>query len=357
MALRKKLALLHLALAAGGEVRKSSIGGQGVMEGVMMRSPEDSALAVRKPDGSIVTKKWKNKQRKSKILKLPIIRGVVNFIDMMVQGVGTITDAAKMLDESAVEEYEPSRFEKFVANKTGKNAMDVMMVFAVVIAVVLAVGLFFILPTTITSLIRGSIESVVLINLIDGLIRLAIFLGYMILVTQMKEIKRVFMYHGAEHKTIATYERDLPLTVENARPQRRLHPRCGTSYLLLVMVIAIIVYSFLGWSDNILLRFGLRLLMLPIIAGVAYEVLKATGRSDNIVMRAIRWPGMQLQRLTTREPDDSMLEIAIVAFEMALGEKSEAEIQALIAQYDRSEKPEEPAEAMEYGQQADGAEG
>lgn len=334
------------SLLAASE-KKCSIGGQGVMEGVMMRSPEDSALAVRREDGSIVTKKWKNKQRKSKIAKWPVIRGVVNFIDMMVQGVGTITDAAKMLDESAAEDYEPSRFEKFVANKTGKSAMDVMMVFAVIIAVILAVGLFFILPTTITSLVRGSIESVFLTNLIDGLVRLGIFLAYMVLVTRMKDVRRVFMYHGAEHKTIATFECGEELTVENARTKRRLHPRCGTSYLLLVMVIAIIIYSFLGWSDNLFLRFGIRILMLPVIAGVAYEVLKATGRSENIVMRAIRWPGMQLQRLTTKEPDDSMLEIAIIAFEMALGEKSEEEIAALISQYDRREKAPETAHIEE----------
>lgn len=317
-----------------------SVGGQGIIEGVMMRAPLDSAIAVRKENGEIATKEWKNKVRTNKFIKWPVIRGVVNFVDMMVQGVGTITDGAKMLDETNTDEYDPNKFEKFVAKKTGKNAMDVMMVFAVVLALALGIGLFFILPTFLTGIIKGSIQSSVVINLIDGGVRLAIFLGYMILVGQLKDIKRVFMYHGAEHKTIACYEAGEELTPENAKKFRRLHPRCGTSYLLLVMIVAIIVYSFLGWTDNVLWRFASRILLLPLIAGLAYEVLKLAAKYEVLFFRIIRWPGLQLQRLTTKEPDESMLEIAIIAFQMALKEKSEDEIKALIEKYDRSEKPE-----------------
>ena len=327
--------------------KRTAIGGQGVLEGVMMRSPEKGALAVRRETGEISTKSWDIHKRESKILNFYVIRGVVNFVDMMLMGVRTITDAAKMLDESAMEEYEPNKFEKFVAKKTGKSAMDVMMVFAVILAIVMAVGLFFILPTAITSLIKGAVQNSFLINLIDGLVRLAIFLGYMLLVSLMKEIRRVFRYHGAEHKTIACFEAGEALTVENARKHKRLHPRCGTSYLLLIMVVTIILYSLLGWNENILIRFGTRILLLPIIAGVAYEFLKFAAKSDALFFRIIRWPGMQLQRLTTAEPDDSMLETAILAFEMALGEKSEEEIEALKAQFDRSVKPEAAEDAGE----------
>lgn len=315
-------------------MKKCSVGGQAVLDGVMMRSPSHSALAVRKESGELVTKKWKNKERKSKFLRLPVIRGVVSFVDMFVSGLSVMADAAK-LSESADEQMEPNRFEKFVARKTGKSAMDVMMSFAIVIAIVLAVGLFFILPTVITNWVRGGIQNTLAINLIDGAIRIAIFLSYLLAVRCMKEIKQTFRYHGAEHKTVSCYEHGEELTVENVRKHRRLHPRCGTSYLLIVMVITIIVYSFFGWSDNIFLRFGIRLLMLPIIAGISYEVLKALGASNCLFARIIRWPGMQLQRLTTAEPTDDMIEAGIVAFQLALGELSDEEVEQLRKSYCR----------------------
>ncbi len=310
-------------------MKKSSIGGQGVLDGVMMRSPETSALAVRKSSGEIVTKKWANKVRKNKFLKLPVVRGVVSFVDMMVTGMTTITDAAKMADEENIQEYEPNRFEKFIAKKTGKSAMDVMMAFAVVVAIALAVGLFFILPTLLTNWVKGGVQNPFLINLIDGGVRLCIFLAYMILVSQFGEIKKVFRYHGAEHKTVSCYEHEEELTVENVRKYKTLHPRCGTSYLLLVMVVTIIIYSFLGWNENVLLRFGTRLLLLPVIAGLAFELLKFAAKSDSLFFRIIRWPGMQLQRLTTAQPDDGQIEVAILAFETALGEKTEEELEAM----------------------------
>lgn len=330
------------------KMKKCTIGGQGVMDGIMMRSVEKSALAVRKPSGEIDLKIWKNKEHTSIFYKVPIIRGVFSFIEMMVNGVSVLTESAKMvgLDE---EEYEPSKMEKAIAKKTGKSAEDIMMFFAVVIALVMAVGLFFVLPTLITNLIKGSIKSSFLINLIDGGIRILIFLGYMLVVSLLPDIKTVFRYHGAEHKTIFCYENDLPLTVENVKPQKRLHPRCGTSYLLLVMVLSTVIYSCFPWGNSMLLRMAIKLLLLPVIAGVSYEVLKLLAKGNHILVRALRWPGMQLQRLTTAEPDEEMIQVAIVAFEAALGEKSPEEIEQMrqafaaesIMQAQQAEEPEE----------------
>lgn len=331
-------------------MKSCNIGGQGVMEGVMMRSPEKSALAVRKADGSIETKKWKNSSRWDKWKKVPIVRGVFNLVEMMLQGVGVINDSAKMFDETF--EEEPSKFEKYIAEKTGKSAMDVMMVFAVILSIVLSIGLFFILPTLIASVFRKFIASELVNSLIEGLIRVLILIGYMIFCTCVKDVRRVFMYHGAEHKTIACYEHGEELTVENVRKHKRLHPRCGTSYLLLVMIVSILVYAILGelglnrihWS----IKYLSKIITIPVIAGIAYEVLKGAARHENWFTRAIRWPGMQLQRLTTKEPDDDMIEIGIIAFEMALEEKSEEEIAELIARYDRNEKKTENPAAEEH---------
>lgn len=320
-------------------MKSCNIGGQGVLEGVMMRAPEVSALAVRKADGSIETKKWKNSSRYEKWKKIPVVRGVFNLIEMLYQGVGVISDSAKLFDESF--EEEPSKFEEYIAKKTGKNAMDVMMVFAVILSVLLSVGLFFILPTFIASFFRKIIASELINSLIEGVIRVMILIGYMIFCTCVKDVRRVFMYHGAEHKTIACYEHGEELNVENVRKHKRLHPRCGTSYMLLVMIVSILIYAILGelgLNRYIWLKYLSKIIMLPLIAGIAYEVLKGAARHENRFTRIIRWPGMQLQRLTTKDPDDDMIEIGIIAFEMALEEKNEEEIAALITKFDRSEK-------------------
>lgn len=334
------------------EVKPSTIGGQGVLDGVMMRSPKKGALAVRKKDGSIAIKDWKIEQKKNWFVRLPIVRGVVNFVDMLFSGTKVLMDAASMAEED-MEDFQPSRFEKFVAGKTGKKAEDVMMFFAVVIAIVLAVALFFLLPTFLTSLLKGVIKSPLLLNLVDGLVRICILVLYMLCCSLMKEIKDVYRYHGAEHKTVSCYEAGEALTVENVRKYKTLHPRCGTSYLLLVMVVTVLIYSFFGWSDNLFLRLGLRLLMLPVIAGVAYEVLKLLAKSDNILARALRWPGMQLQRLTTAEPTDEMIEIAILAFETALDEKSPEALAELKESFTHAAPlPQEQPEAQEGAEQA-----
>lgn len=299
-----------------------------MLDGVMMRSPNRGALAVRKKDGTIAVKKWDICQKRNWFLRLPVVRGVVNFVDMLFSGTKVLMDAATMAEEDA-EDFAPSKFERFIAGKTGKKAEDVMMFFAVLMAIVLAVALFFLLPTFLTSLLRGVVQSSLLLNLIDGAVRIAILILYMLSCSLMKEIKDVFRYHGAEHKTISCYEAGEELVVENVRKYRTLHPRCGTSYLLLVMVVTVLIYSFFGWSENIFLRLGLRLLMLPVIAGVAYEFLKLLAKSECLLARILRWPGMQLQRLTTAEPTDEMMEVAILAFETALGEKTSQELAEL----------------------------
>ncbi len=339
-------------------MKKCNIGGQGVLEGVMMRAPEMCGLAVRKATGEVVYDKQKVTPitKKNKFFALPIIRGVASFVDMLGFGVNTITKSAKMYDDTS-EDYKPSKFEQFIANKSGKDAMDVAMVFAVILSIGLAVGIFFILPNVLTNLVQGWIygrgavlagSQQFLMNLIDGGLRLLIFIGYVLAVTLVKDIRRVFQYHGAEHKTINCYEHEEELTVENIQKYKTLHPRCGTSYLLLVMVISILLFSLLGWGGAWYLRIGLRLLMLPLVAGVAYEFLKFAAMSDGLFFRIIRWPGLMLQKLTTAQPDDSMVEVAIVAFRAAMDEMSTEEMDALAKSFERpvAKKASEAAQAQ-----------
>lgn len=342
---------LKIRIKVRENMKRSNIGGQGVLEGVMMRSEKYTAIAVRQEPGNIVTQKKDTTtiKTKYKILGVPIIRGVVNFVEMLIMGVKTITDAAKMYDPEAMEEEQPNKAEAFIAEKTGKNPMDVAMFFAVLFALVLAVALFFILPNLLTGWITPYIDAPVLKNLVDGLIRITIFILYMVAITFMKDIRRLFGYHGAEHKVINCYEHELPLDVEHARQSSRFHPRCGTSFMLIVMIISILMFSLLGWNENWLARIGLRLAMLPLVAGVAYEILRILGRFDNVFVNIIRAPGMALQRLSTREPDDGMIEVAIVSFLMAEGERSDGEMEELAESFARmdAQAPDgdtEPAE-------------
>ena len=235
----------------------------------------------------------------------------------------------------------PNAAEEFIAKKTGKNSMDVAIFFAVVIAVLMAVGLFFILPNVLTGFIGGYIGDPTLMNVIDGIVRLVIFLVYLYLITLMKDVKRLFAYHGAEHKVINCFEHECDMNVENAQKFTTRHPRCGTSYLLLVMVISIFLFSFLGWNENALIRVGSRLLMLPIVAGVSYEFLKLVAKYENKLTRILRVPGMALQGLTTREPDDNMVEVALVSFLAAQGELSSEELDSLRQNYSHIKKEQE----------------
>ncbi len=327
-------------------MKKSNIGGQGVLEGVMMRAPSMCGLAVRKQSGEIVYEKESITPvtEKNKFYKLPIVRGVVSFVDLMKFGIKTMTKSAKMYDDTT-EDYKPSKFENFVAKKSGKDIMDVAMLFAVVMAIGLAVGLFFILPSVLANIVRPYIESSLLMNLVEGGIRLLIFIIYIVLITFIKDIKRVFKYHGAEHKTINCFEHEEELTAKNVQKYRTLHPRCGTSYLLLVVVLSILLFSLLGWSPAWYARIGLRLLMLPVVAGLAYELLKFAAKSDSLFFRIIRWPGMMLQKLTTSEPDDAMVEVAIIAFKAAEDELDKEALDGLAKSFYRQEEQSEQISA------------
>ncbi len=300
-------------------MKRCSVGGQAVMEGVMMRTMSGGiALAVRKADGSIETEYTPQKEAgKNPILKWPVVRGVVAFVDSLSTGMKMMTRSAELYGE-AIEE-EPSRFEKWLAKKTGKDVMDIAIVVAVILAAALAIGLFVLLPSLVTQLIHWQ-EGAPRIwkSLVEGFVRLFIFLGYITAISLMKDIRRVYMYHGAEHKTIACYEHDAPLTPESAMQYSRLHARCGTNYLFLVMAVSILFFAMLPYAENLLLRVLTRIIFLPLVAGLAYEVLKLAAASDALWARIIRAPGLGLQYLTTREPEKEMLEVAIAAFNLAI---------------------------------------
>ncbi|MBQ8203955.1 MAG: DUF1385 domain-containing protein [Clostridia bacterium] len=296
----------------------TSIGGQALIEGIMMKSPEKTALAVRVPDGSIDVSYLNQKsiKEKYKILKAPVLRGIVSYIESMVQGYKAMMLSADKSGFTDLEEEEEKR-----DPKKQSSIVNAVMVIGSVLGVALAVVLFMLIPR----LVVGGIEMLFDVTLtkiarsgIEQLLKLAVFVGYVWLITFMKDIKRVFMYHGAEHKTIFCYEKGLPLTVENVRKQKRFHPRCGTSFLILMILISVIfstlvqmifpqVYS-IEWLWVIV-----KILLLPLICGVGFEVLRFCGKYDNIVTKIISAPGLWLQRLTTKEPEDSMIEIAIAA--------------------------------------------
>lgn len=306
---------------------RTSIGGQALIEGVMMRGPKETAMAVRVPDGSITVEKvYDERDRKNpKILKLPFIRGIINFVQTMILGYKTIMRSAELagIDDDA----EPSKFDKFLEEKLGEKLFAVVGVIAMVLGVVLAVGLFVLVPTTLVKLFNTYIYNLgVFTSVAEGIIKIAVFIGYLALVSLMPDMKRVFAYHGAEHKTIACYEAGEELTVENARKHTRFHPRCGTSFILIVLIISIVVFLAVPAELGILMRFLLRILLLPLVVGIGYEIVKFVGRHDNKFTRIISAPGIFLQRLTTNEPDDSQLEVAIASLNAVKPEeKSEAE--------------------------------
>lgn len=303
------------------KLHKTSIGGAAVMEGVMMRGPHSIAVAVRKPDGEIEidVKETKPVFKRNFFLKLPIVRGCIAFFESMITSTKALMYSASFID---VEEEEPSKFDAWLEKVFGDKLKDAILYLSVILSLFMSVGLFILLPTWLVSLVRIFCSNQVVLTVAEGVTRIVIFLGYLILVSQMPDIKRVFEYHGAEHKTIACYESGEELTVENAKTKCRLHPRCGTSFLLIVMVVSIIVFSFLKW-DNILIRTLTRLALLPIVAGISYEIIKLAGRYDNFATRIVSWPGLMLQKITTREPDDSQLEVAIASMKAVIPENKD----------------------------------
>lgn len=299
---------------------KTSIGGQALIEGIMMLGPEKRAIVCR-GSGEMVEKveKVTPLKAKSPVLGLPLIRGVAAFISSMVNGVKALSFSADQLPEDMQEE--PDKIDLWIEKHfSNETAQKLIIGVAVVLGIALSLFLFLFLPTFIVGLFPAVKADFYWRTLLEGILKLVIFFVYLILCSKMKDMKRLFGYHGAEHKTIFCYEKGLPLTVENVRPQPRLHPRCGTSFIFVVIIISIIAGSFIHVSDT-LLRMGLKFLMLPLIVGLSYELNRWVGRHDNICSAILSWPGKQFQRITTNEPDDEMIECAIRALELVIPEE------------------------------------
>lgn len=306
-------------------VQPMSVGGQALIEGVMMKSPDEIAMAVRKSNGEIVVKKEPvSKIEKSSLYKIPIIRGVIAFINSMIVGVRAITYSAEVFEEIDSEE-EKGKFEKWLYEKFGDKADDIITYFSVAVAVVMALVIFMFIPTFLINFLKTIFTNQVVLSGFEGILKIFMFIGYIIIISRMKEIRRVFEYHGAEHKVIYCYESGKPLTVENAREFTTLHPRCGTSFLVFVMVISIVLFSFIGWESPVQ-RVLTKLVLLPLVAGISYEIIKIAGKSKSKLVCMLSYPGLMLQKLTTREPDDQQLEVAIEALKNVLVEDRDLDI-------------------------------
>ena len=301
---------------------KTTIGGQALIEGILMRGPEKQCIVVRGPEG-LVIKEEELKLIKDRypILGLPFLRGSVTFLDSMVKGVKALMFSADYFPEEAGVE-EPSKFEQWLDKKLGNEKMEKAVIgFSVALAVCFSIGLFMLLPTFLASFVEKVTDSVLVRNLVDAALRIAIFMTYMIAVSRMKDIRRTFSYHGAEHKTIFCYEKGLELTVDNVRMQSKHHPRCGTSFLLIVIIVAILINTAifaLFPVDNVFLRMLVQLLLLPLVVGITYEFNRYVGGHDNPVTNFLAKPGLWMQNFTTFEPDDSMIEVAIEAMKRVI---------------------------------------
>lgn len=298
----------------------TSVGGQAVMEGLMMKGPERTAVAIRLPNDRIHLRTTPNR-RPSRLAKLPLLRGVYSFATAMIDGTKILLYAANVLEANMDDEgetEEPGRFEKWLGNKFGERAMwNIMIYFSVFIALVFSVGFFILLPTALVGWLKAFTDNRFILSLCEGLVRLVLFIGYIWLISKTKDIKTVFQYHGAEHKTIHCFEKNLPLTPENAQSFYTLHPRCGTSFLMFVMIITILLFPLLGWP-SLAMRVLSRIIVIPVIAGLSFELLKWAGRSDSVIVKILSMPGLYLQKLTTKEPTLKQLEVAIVAMEAVL---------------------------------------
>ncbi|MBC2458035.1 MULTISPECIES: peptide chain release factor N(5)-glutamine methyltransferase [Clostridium] len=300
-------------------MERRDVGGQAVIEGVMMRGSKNLATAVRTPKGNIEIDFKDNRPvtKKYPILNIPFLRGFFVLVESMKVGMESLNYSASFLEE---DNEEPSKFEKWLDDKLGERANSVLMAITMFISFLFAIGLFVALPTGIASVFKGAGISNVMLNLIEALIRIVILLLYMFSISKLNDIYRVFQYHGAEHKTIFCYEAMEELTVENVRKQSRLHPRCGTNFLFLVMFVSIIVFSFTGWG-GIIERLALRIILIPVVTGISYEIIKWLGKNDSMLAQIIAYPGLKLQLLTTKEPDDSQIEVAIASLKAAEGIK------------------------------------
>lgn len=296
-------------------MKSSGIGGQAVMEGIMMRNGSEYSVAVRKENGEIEVKKetYKGVGSKCKLFRLPFIRGIFSFVDSLVLGMKSLNYSASLFMEDG-EEEEPGRFEKWLQKKFGDKAEKVIMDLTMVISIILAMGIFMVFPTWVSTLMKPLLGNGIWMALFEGVLRIAIFIAYVGLISFMPDIKRTYMYHGAEHKCINCIEHGLPLTVENVMKSSKEHKRCGTSFLLIVMVISILFFLVIR-PETLWLRLVSRILLIPVIAGVSFEFLRLAGNSDNPVVNLLSKPGLMLQGLTTKEPDEKMAEVAICAVE------------------------------------------
>ncbi|MCI6620255.1 MAG: DUF1385 domain-containing protein [Firmicutes bacterium] len=297
-------------------MKSSGIGGQAVMEGIMMRNGSEYSVAVRKENGEIEVKKetYKGVGSKCKLFRLPFIRGIFSFVDSLVLGMKSLNYSASLFMEDGEEEEEPGHFEKWLQKKFGDKAEKVIMDLTMVISIILAMGIFMVFPTWVSTLMKPLLGNGIWMALFEGVLRIAIFIAYVGLISLMPDIKRTYMYHGAEHKCINCIEHGLPLTVENVMKSSKEHKRCGTSFLLIVMVISILFFLVIR-PETLWLRLVSRILLIPVIAGVSFEFLRLAGNSDNPVVNLLSKPGLMLQGLTTKEPDEKMAEVAICAVE------------------------------------------
>ena len=331
----------------------SGIGGQAVIEGIMMRNKDKYAVAVRKPDKSIDVdiQECGGRAKKYKITTLPFIRGIFSFIDSMVIGIKTLTYSASFFEDEDEQEEEPGKFEKWLLNKFGEKAEKVVMGFTVCLSIVIAVALFMILPLFIADVIEKYVPGVTQshVPVIEGIVKIIIFIGYLLLISLMKDIQRTFMYHGAEHKCINCIETGKVLTVENVASSSRFHKRCGTSFLLIVMVISIIFFVLIR-TDIVWLRYVIRLLLVPVIAGISYEFIRLAGKSENKFINLLSKPGLWMQKITTKEPTDDMIEVAIKAVEAVFDWKEYLKENGI-----KVEKKEETSLPKEYKQVIEGS--
>ena len=319
---------------------KTMIGGQALIEGIMMRGPEKDAIVCRTKDGLNIEVTERRLPKAGSPLKWPLIRGVVNFFDAQFTGVRAILKSADLNPDEEWNE-EPSKLDLWLEKKLGNEKFQQLLIYgAAVLGLLMSIGLFFLLPMIIGGVFDGVVKSMVGINLIEGIVRMVIFMAYMILISRMNEMKRLFAYHGAEHKTIRCYELGLPLTVENVRAQTRMHPRCGTSFLLVVMILSILVFSVAssalleafpalaamrGSFGYRMLMIAFKLMLLPLVVAIAYEINRWVGKHDNAFTRILTAPGLWMQNFTTNEPDDGMIEVAITAVSAVLPEQEGAD--------------------------------
>ena len=297
---------------------KMSVGGQAVMEGVMMQSKDKRAIAVRKSNGKIVLKKSNIKSwiAEKKIDKIPFLRGGFILLETMIEGIKSLNFSSEFFTE----DIEEDAFDRFIKKIFKDKANDAMIWISLGLSLVISVGIFILIPTTVGGIFSKIIDNKLILNLIEGILRLSILFAYIVIISKNSDIKRVFQYHGAEHKSIHCYESGLELTVENARKFTTFHPRCGTNFLFIVMFTSVVLFSFFGWP-NPLIRIIMRILFIPIVSGISYEIIKFIGKYNNKLTKIVAYPGMMLQKFTTQEPDDEQLEVALTALKAVINEK------------------------------------